>query len=346
MASIGRSSLGCYEKFISSTILSLKPKKVIMSGPSGFLGSRVFKFILDIHDLRISNGLPPGELILLSSSPGTLMHRLYQQHGATRMKSVRASRVDYYSQHSAKVWRDHMGSLGLEGPDCTFVNLAGISGPNTDKPSAMMDVNYSAAVAASEACQMLSFGHFIQSSSQATNAERAGQVPYSRFKAMADFALSKYTDLPVTIASLGLLYCKTDGIVGQTRKSGNINLIDLSLLPLTPVLGDGSAPLQPQEIDDAAVRIAYLALCEVASRPIQVAMKCSEDVCFIPISFRGLPQSFRLYDAVGPETMTMLDLLRKFAVIQGNTSFRPVCIGYRYAVNLKTLFPSLTLRLI
>jgi len=329
MTSIGRSRLGCYEKFISSTILSLKPKKVIMSGPSGFLGSRVFKFILDIHDLRISNGLPPGELILLSASPGNMMHKLYQQHGASRMKSVRASRVDYYSQHSSRVWRDHLGSLDLEGPDCTFVNLAGISGPITDKPSAMMDVNYSAAVAAAEACQMLSFGHFIQSSTQATNTERAGQVPYSRFKAMADFALSKYTDMPVTIASLGLLYCKTDGIVGQTRKSGKINLIDLSLLPLTPILGDGSAPPQPQEINDAAVRIAYLALCDVSSRPVQVKMKCSEDICFIPTSFKTLPPSFRLYDAVGPETMSTLELLRTFAVIQGNSSFRPVCIGYR-----------------
>ena len=45
--------------------------------------------------------------------------------------------------------------------------------------------------------------------------------------------------IPVTIAVLGLLYCKTDVTVGQDLKKG-LNLIDLSLLPLTPILGSGS----------------------------------------------------------------------------------------------------------
>ena len=40
----------------------------------------------------------------------------------------------------------------------------------------MMDVNYRAPVAAAKACEQLGFGHWIQSSTQATNAERAGQV--------------------------------------------------------------------------------------------------------------------------------------------------------------------------
>ena len=63
------------------------------------------------------------------------------------------------------------------------------------------------------------------------------QVPYSRAKAMADFALAHMHGLPVSIACLGLLYCKTDGLIGQTRdKEASLNLIDLSLLPLTPIM--------------------------------------------------------------------------------------------------------------
>jgi hypothetical protein len=43
---------------------------------------------------------------------------------------------------------------------------------------------------------------------QATKAERAGQVPYSRWKAMADFSLSRLKKLPVSVCVLGLLYCR------------------------------------------------------------------------------------------------------------------------------------------
>ena len=34
------------------------------------------------------------------------------------------------------------------------------------------------------------------------------QVPYSQGKAMADFYLSQIAQMPVTIACVGLLYCK------------------------------------------------------------------------------------------------------------------------------------------
>lgn len=55
---------------------------------------------------------------------------------------------------------------------------------------------------------------------------------------MTDFALSRMNNLPVTIACLGLLYSKRDGLIGQDRdaESGQLNLIDLSLLPLTPIM--------------------------------------------------------------------------------------------------------------
>jgi hypothetical protein len=56
------------------------------------------------------------------------------------------------------------------------LNLAGVAGPVTGKPDAMMQVNYYAPAAAARAAEALGFGHWIQSSTQATNAERGGQV--------------------------------------------------------------------------------------------------------------------------------------------------------------------------
>jgi hypothetical protein len=53
---------------------------------------------------------------------------------------------------------------------------------------------------------------------------------------MSDYALSRLVDLPVTIACLGLQYCKTDGIIGQKYGRDKLNMIDLALLPLTPVM--------------------------------------------------------------------------------------------------------------
>jgi len=64
----------------------------------------------------------------------------------------------------------------LKGEKATFVNLAAIAGPVGGKLESMMDVNYKAPVAAAKACQQLGFGHWVQSSTQATNSERAGQV--------------------------------------------------------------------------------------------------------------------------------------------------------------------------
>lgn len=46
------------------------PRKIVLSGPSGFLGKRVLKSIIELHNFRRDNGLDPGELILLSASPG------------------------------------------------------------------------------------------------------------------------------------------------------------------------------------------------------------------------------------------------------------------------------------
>ena len=89
--------------------------------------------ILDAHDHRRACGLEPGEVVLLSSSPGNLMSRLMLQHGAKRMASVRATRVDYYFQHDLDSWRDQLGSLGMGGPDAVFVNLAARGGARQDR---------------------------------------------------------------------------------------------------------------------------------------------------------------------------------------------------------------------
>jgi nucleoside-diphosphate-sugar epimerase len=186
-----------------SPVLNCDAKHVVLSGPSGFLGSHVLDSILDVHATRMNSGLDPGEVVLLSGSPGNLMRRLQSKYGYEKMKTVRASRVDYFNQHDIDTWRDHMGSLGwkkhsilvmgftclniivcvfliasigLKGPNCVFVNLAAVAGPVGGRLDAMMDVNYKAPVAAARACADLGFGHWVQSSTQATNSERAGQV--------------------------------------------------------------------------------------------------------------------------------------------------------------------------
>lgn len=100
--------------FTRKVLLESPPKRIILSGPSGFLGWRVLDSILKVHKLRIENGLKPGEIVLLSGGPGRLMERLYRKYGSSMMKTVRASRVDYYTQHDVNTWTDHLGSLGNE----------------------------------------------------------------------------------------------------------------------------------------------------------------------------------------------------------------------------------------
>jgi hypothetical protein len=102
--------------FLPSTIekfLSASPKKIMISGPSGFLGSRVLECILAAHRIRKSKDLNPGEVILLSGSPGKLMSKLYATYGTDNMSTVRATRVDYYKQHDVDTWIDQLGSLGM-----------------------------------------------------------------------------------------------------------------------------------------------------------------------------------------------------------------------------------------
>lgn len=156
---------------------------------------------------------------------------------------------------------------------------------------------------------------------------------------MADFALSRLAgpDLPVTIACLGLLYCKVARGVGQDMKGKDkLNLTDLSLLPLTPIMGSGRAPLQPLEVTDAARRIAHLALSDPALRPAQLGEMSPKLEQMKRLSSAHL----RIYDAVGPETITYIDLLRKFAQYQQKKSFRPVFVDYRnleLILNVKSL---------
>lgn len=328
-------------------LLQQSPKRVVLSGPSGFVGQRVLDSILEGHAFREMHGQEPGELVLLSSKPGTLMGRLYGEYGAARMRTVRASRADYFSQHTEAEWLDHLGSLGVGGKDSVFVNLAGLAGggvagtaaERTQAKNALHNVNYKAPVAAAKACNALGVGHFIQSSTQAVNAERAGQVPYSRGKAMTDFALSQLAStMPVTIACLGLIYCKRDAVVGQGLNDQYLNMTDLPLLPLTPIMGSGLAPLQPQEVGDAAIRLAFLALSDPAERPSD-SLSCSlSSLQTTPLCGGG--ELLRVYDAVGPEVISMHDLLERFARFQGSPTFNPVFIDYRNMeelLNVKSL---------
>jgi len=325
-------------------LLEQPAKKVVLSGPSGFLGSRVLRSLMEVHEERRKRGLEPGEVILLSSSPGNLMRFLGSKYKMEQMRQIRATRVSYFNQHKKGTWIDQLGALSVGGKDSVFINLAALTGPRADRPDAMLDVNYHACVSAAEACQDLDFGHFIQSSTQATAAERSGQVPYAKHKAMADYALARRLTIPVTIASLGILYCKDDITVGQDRlgpdintareKGVKLNLIDLSLLPLTPILGSGKAPLQPMEVSDASRRFAVLACSDPSTRPKQTARSSSIEKLY------ALHPDLRYYDAVGPETITIEELLRRFAKYQGKRNFRPVYIDYRHmesVLNVRSL---------
>ena len=49
-------------------------KKVVISGPSGFLGSQVVDYFTEFNLYRQEHNLEPNEIILLSSSPGTDIH--------------------------------------------------------------------------------------------------------------------------------------------------------------------------------------------------------------------------------------------------------------------------------
>jgi hypothetical protein len=86
------------------------------------------------------------------------MARLSDKYGEENLRSVRASRVDYYEQHDVDAWVDQLGSLGVQGKNSTFLNLAGVAGPIKGRKTAMHDVNYKAPVAAAKACRSLGVG--------------------------------------------------------------------------------------------------------------------------------------------------------------------------------------------
>lgn len=127
-----------------------------MSGPSGFLGRRVVDEVMEMHRLRREHGLNPGTLILLSASPGRLMERLTPKYLAHEQKipNLKASRVDYFTQHAVDEWIDHLGSIGAGGSNSCFINLAAVAGPIPGKPDAMYAVNYKAPTAAAMACKV------------------------------------------------------------------------------------------------------------------------------------------------------------------------------------------------
>jgi hypothetical protein len=337
---IKKSGFTRWLKVAHDALLESRPKRIVLSGPSGFLGRRVLRAVLDAQAYRVKHGEVPGELILLSSSPGTLMDRLSESLTTEEMKRVRASRIDYHTQHDQETWMNQLGALNVGGDESVFMNLAAVAGPIPNRPNAMFNVNYSAPLAAARASKRLEVSHFIQSSTQATASERAGQVPYSKHKSMFDYALSREMgDTNVTTAVLGLLYSKDGHTIGQQRddtsprasRSGSprLNLIDLSLLPWTPILGSGSAPLQPQEVMDAATRLAFLGVTDAETyRPQQTNHSSLQS--------KLLEQNprLRIYDAVGPEVLTMLEMLQRFAVYQGKENFWPVHIDYRNMENL------------
>lgn len=54
----------------------------------------------------------------------------FNRYGRNKMQFIRASRVDFFTQHSPDMWKDNLASLGFVDSDgLVFCNLAAISGP-------------------------------------------------------------------------------------------------------------------------------------------------------------------------------------------------------------------------
>jgi len=104
-------------------------------------------------------------------------------------------------------------------------------------------------------------------------------------------------------------------------------MVDLTLLPITPIMGSGRAPLQPLEVGDAAQRIAYLSLTEPTQRPVQ-PLDVGGNEWARPKLSSGRAYTWRAYDAVGPEKMSMLELMENFAKLNGR-KLNPVFVDYR-----------------
>ena len=63
------------------------------------------------------------------------------RYGRNKMQFIRASRVDFFTQHSTDMWKDNLASLGFVDSDgLVFCNLAAISGPLRMKGDRMADV--------------------------------------------------------------------------------------------------------------------------------------------------------------------------------------------------------------
>ena len=52
-------------RFASAALLEAPPKQIALSGPAGFLGSRVLQSVLDAHEHRRDHGLEPGEVVVV-----------------------------------------------------------------------------------------------------------------------------------------------------------------------------------------------------------------------------------------------------------------------------------------
>ena len=134
-------ALGKMNHAVLDRLLQAEAKTIVLSGPSGYVGKRVLNFLLHLQQARLEQGRSAGKIVLLSSSPGNLMRRLYEQYGKSMMLNCAASRADYYTNHDVDTWVDHLGSLGLGGKNCVFVNMAGVAGPVVGVTDAMMDVS-------------------------------------------------------------------------------------------------------------------------------------------------------------------------------------------------------------
>ena len=114
----------------------------------------------------------------------------------------------------------------MGGPDAVFINLAALAGPRQDRPDAMMAVNYRAPLAAARVrgAQLRPLDPILHAGGEG-GARGSGAV--QPLESHGGLLLARLERLPVSVFTLGLLYCKTQGVVGQ--RGDKLNMVDLTL---------------------------------------------------------------------------------------------------------------------
>ena len=192
-------------------------------------------------------------------------------------KRVRTRAVDYMRDVEPVHWLDR-----LQGVDAV-INAVGIlreSGSATFRA-----LHEAAPQALFAACGQTGVRRVIQIS--ALGAEPGATSAYHRSKLAADNAL-RNSDLDWTVVQPSLVF-GTDG--ASTRL-----FLQLAALPVTPLVGPGTQPVQPIHVDDLALLVTRLVEDDMGVRETVPAVGRE------PVSFRDLLAGYRRQLGLGPMT--------------------------------------------